>query len=99
MAWSRSKTTYQLEVKRRAHERLYRKCLKELISVQTKTKRNHKKDLQGLPYYWRIPWPEIDTIILSCGHKRGVFVDMLPDENFWFPCPWCKGVQAPESET
>ena len=50
----------------------------------------HKRDLEGLPFYWRLSWPYYDTVFEPCGYKREIMVNHLEDPDFKFVlvCPW-----------
>lgn len=49
----------------------------------------HQRALEGLPGYWRINWGFGDWIILDCGHKLFVRVEILNDNDadYLLTCP------------
>lgn len=50
----------------------------------------HQRDLQGLPFYWKLAWPYYDTVFEPCGYRRQITVHHLEDPDFEFVliCPW-----------
>lgn len=45
---------------------------------------------EGLPHYWKIPWPYYDQIELECGHLMRVSVDDLENPEREVKCGWIR---------
>lgn len=52
-----------------------------------------QRALEGLPHYWKMPWPYLDVVYEPCGFARYMPVDRLMDPDYKLEpvCPWLPG--------